>query len=279
VGAALVRDARLRLRLAAVLVAAEALVMFAIPVLSAPRAVEVDEAPVAFLQRNLGTSRYFTLGPLQPNYGTYFGLASLNVNDIPVPKDFPPYVNRRLDQIVVPTHLLGNYGANRPPFAPSPQQELIRNLDGYRQAGVRYVLTPSDKPLPQSPSTFTPAFRSQSTLIYRLAGASPYFTASNPRCVVRPDGRRSVRVTCPGPATLVRRETAIRGWRARVDGDAAPIGKADGLFQTVQLGPGSHHVKFDYRPPHMTWGYLAFAAGCAWLLVAGLRGRRRHQAS
>ncbi len=275
---ALIRDSRTRMWLAALLVTGEALVLFAVPEFAAPRSVKLDMAPVSFLQRNLGSSRFFTLGPLQPNYGTYFGVASLNVNDIPLPKGFPPYVHRRLDAVVVPTHLVGNYGGNRPPFARSPQQELIRNLDGYRAAGVRYVLTPVDQPLPPNPF-FTPAFRSPSTLIYRLSGASPYFTASNPRCLVRPDGRRSVRVMCPGPATLVRRETAIRGWRARVDGDAVPIGKADDLFQTVNVGAGSHHVTFDYRPPHITWGYLAFAAGCAWLLVAGLSGRRRRAAA
>lgn len=91
--AALVRGARARALLLAVLVVGDALVLSAIPEFSAPRRVQSDLAPVAFLQRHLGTSRFFTLGPLQPNYGAYFGIASLNVNDIPTPRLFARYVH------------------------------------------------------------------------------------------------------------------------------------------------------------------------------------------
>ena len=38
-----------------------ALALFALPELSAPRAVKLDTAPVAYLQRHLGQSRFFSL--------------------------------------------------------------------------------------------------------------------------------------------------------------------------------------------------------------------------
>src|SRR3954451_18591395 len=60
-GAAMLRDARARICLASLVVAVDALVLFALPQGSSPRAVSVDLAPVRFLQRHLGTSRFFTL--------------------------------------------------------------------------------------------------------------------------------------------------------------------------------------------------------------------------
>jgi hypothetical protein len=274
-GAALLRDSRARAALASLVVAVDALVLFALPQASAPRDVSVDLAPVRFLQRHLGTSRFFTLGPLQPNYGSYFGIASLNVNDVPVPSAFASYVTRRLDSAVDPTVLVGNEGGGRPVDAPSSVAELHRNLTGYRAAGVAYVLTPADEPLPESRTTLRLVFRSPSTRIYRLAGAAAYFTASSPTCTVRAEGRGSVRVSCPNRALLVRRETALSGWSASIDGQKARVRRIDGLFQGVAVGAGTHRVTFDYSPPHVGWALGAFAAGCAWLLLGVFGSRRR----
>src|SRR5262249_38426637 len=154
----------------------------------------------------------------------------------------------------------------RPLTAPSPQQELIEHLDGYRQAGVAYVLTPPGQALPQSPTTFRLVYRSPSTWIYRLAGAAPYFAASNPACDVREPSNVSVHVSCPTRAVLVRRETELPGWTAKVDGRSVPIRRTDGLFQTIDLAKGSQRVTFHYSPPHIAWGFVAFAVGCTWVL-------------
>jgi hypothetical protein len=271
--AALLRGGRTRALALAVVVAVDAIVLFAIPQLSAPREVRIDRAPVAFLERHLRNSRFFTLGPFQPNYGSYFGVASLNVNDVPVPSVFTDYVHERLDPVTDPKLLVGNYGGGRPLLAPSPKEELLRNLAGHRAAGVRYVLTPPGEPLPQSPSTFRLVFRSPSAWIYRLAGSAPYFSA--PGCAARPDGREAVRLACPGPTTLVRRETDAPGWSARIDGRSVPVRRAEGLFQAVAVGPGTHRVEFGYLPRGVVWGLAALAAGCAWLLIAAAAGRRR----
>ena len=274
--AAVIRNARARAGIAALLVAVDALALFMVPQLSAPRKVRVDMAPVAYLRRNLGTSRFFTLGPLQPNYGTYFGIASLNLNDVPMPRALGRYVRARLDASVNPSHFVGTPALV--PGAASPRQELMRNLAGYRAAGVAYVLTPAGNALPQSRSTFRLVLRTPTTWIYRLAGAAPYFTANRRACVLKPQSRRSVRVICPEAATLVRRETDLPGWSARVDGKPATVGRSDGLFQTVNVEPGVHEVEFSYRPPKMVWGYLAFATGCGWLGFAAATGVRRRRA-
>ena len=105
---------------------------------------------MAYLQRHQGLSRFATLGPLSPNYGSYFGLRSLNYNDALAPSDFATYVNAHLDHAVNPL-LFDGTPAGRPPAAPTPQQELLSNLNGYRAAGVRYVLAPPGQELPLGP--------------------------------------------------------------------------------------------------------------------------------
>jgi hypothetical protein len=268
VGVALIRNPGTRRSLVALLVVADAFVLFAVPEGSAPRHVHVDLAPVDFLQTHLGSSRFFTLGPLQPNYGSYFGIGSLNINDIPIPEAFSKYVHARLDAVVQPHVFVGNYGGGRPTSAPSPEDELRRNLAGYRAAAVAYVLVPAGQALPETPTTFKLVFRSPSTWIYHLAGAASYFTATNPRCTVSAEGRQSVQLSCPTPTVLVRRETDLPGWSARVDGHATRLHRFDDLFQAVRVGQGRHQVTFSYSPPHIRWGFVGFVAGCLWLILA-----------
>ena len=88
-------------------VAVEAVVLFAAPALSAPRPAPSDMALVHFLQRHLGLSRFATLGPVQPNFGSFFGLAEINVNDLPVPKGTAHYIERSLDDNADPLIFTG----------------------------------------------------------------------------------------------------------------------------------------------------------------------------
>ena len=76
--AAILPSSRPRRLLAVAAVCVDALAMSVLPQLSAPRRISIDTAPVAFLQRNLGLSRYFTLGPLGPNYGSYYAIRELD---------------------------------------------------------------------------------------------------------------------------------------------------------------------------------------------------------
>ena len=254
----------------------DALALFVAPQLSAPRSVTVDGAPAAFLERHLGNSRFFTLGPLQPNYGSYYGISSLNINDIPIPSSVSTYIHDHLDRYVNPTVFVGNYGGGRPLFAPSPAKELVANLAGYRAAGVAYVLAPAGQRLPQSPGTFTLVARTPTTWIYHLAGAAPYFSAGG--CTAHSAGRDSVTVTCTHPSTLIRRETYLPGWSATVGGNAAPVHAFDGLFQAVSVPTGTHTVSFSYAPPFIVWGAIAFAAGVIALGISVVPARARPRA-
>ena len=137
------------------------------------------------------------------------------------------------------------------------------------------MLSPAGQALPESPATFTLVSRSPSTWIYHLARAAPYFTVTGAQCDLSPHGRGAAQVSCPNAATLIRRETYMPGWSARVDGHPARMQRVDHLFQAVSVTPGSHRVTFGYVPPNVGWGLAAFAVGGGWLLLAGAAGRRR----
>lgn len=270
-GALALRRRQLDVRILAGLLAVDALALFAAPELSAPRTVQLDLAPVAYLRQHLGLSRFATLGPFQPNYGSYFGLAEVNNNDNPTPQIFARYVTARLDRYVRPTLFVGTSGGDRSALAPSPKQELLRNLAGYREASVAYVLTLPGQGLPPDPSAYTLVARTPSTWIYHLAGAAPYFGA--PGCTVQADGAGAATVTCTKPSTLVRRETDLPGWSATVSGRHTPIARSAGLFQSVPVGAGTHRVRFSYSPPGIVWGGLGFLAGLLLLGAGRLRAR------
>ncbi len=264
---ALVRRSSVRAGALAVLVAVDAIALFAVPEFAAPRATTVDLSPVTYLRAHLGDGRFYTLGPIRPDYGSYFRLASLSVDDFP-PTTFADFVRRRIDPA---SPFVGFRATNQP----SAEWELMHHLAGYRAAGVRYVLAPAAQPLPPSRGALRLTFRSPTTLIYRLAGALPYFTAAG--CTVSSGDRENVRVVCPRPTTLIRRETAIAGWDATIDGHPRPIRRVDGLFQAVTVPAGSHRLTFTFAPPGMEWAVIALLSGCALMLAPTIRRRRLPQ--
>ncbi len=269
------RHPALRARLLCAVVAVDVLVLFAAPELAAPRHVRVDSGPAAFLSRHLGEGRFFTLGPLQPNYGSYYGVAEADINDLPIPQTYADYITHHLDQYVNPTVFVGNTGGSRNPFAPSTAAELLHNLSGYRQLGVSYVLTPSGQALGQSPTGFELAAKTPTAWIYHLTGAAPYFTA--PGCAIRSSERQQAIITCPRATTLVRRETDLPGWSAQVDGAPATVNPSQKLFQSVRVPAGRHSVSFAYAPPGIAWGAAGFLAGLLGLAAPAFPVSRRRR--
>jgi len=75
---------------------------------------------------------------------------------------------------------------------------------------------------------------------------------------------------------LVISEVWHPGWRAAVDGHAAPLYQADIALQGLWLEPGVHAIELRFWPPGLTAGLIATALTCA--AVGGLlliRKRRR----
>ena len=116
----------------------ESIVMLAFTYLSAPKPTDFQTGAVPWLQAHLGTYRFYTLGPIQPNYGSYFGIGQVNINDLPEPKAWTRYIKADLDPNSVPELFSGGTRANQ--AGPTPSQELSTNLANFEAVGVRYVV-------------------------------------------------------------------------------------------------------------------------------------------
>jgi hypothetical protein len=77
------------------------------------------------------------------------------------------------------------------------------------------------------------------------------------------------------PGVLVLLEAFDPGWRASVDGAAAEVIRANGLFRGVRLPEGRHRVRFVYRPPSAAAGAATTLLGTAVAAAAlAMRVRR-----
>jgi hypothetical protein len=259
---ALLRQVRLRAALLAVVIIVDAIALFAVPEFSAPRGDHLDSAPVAYLQHHLGAQRFLSLGPIAGNYGSYFRISSLRIDDFP-PKDFARFLRRRIDPSLA-------FVGFQDHGEPSLTYELQRHIAGLRAAGVKYVLTVAKGPgLPPDPRDYHLVFRSRTTRIYRLTGAKPYFGAAG--CRVGASTFDSVHLVCWRSTTLIRRETWFVGWSARVNGRPTTIRRYQGVFQAIRVPAGTDTITFDFIPVHMRWALLALAAGCLCLIASLVR--------
>ncbi len=132
----------------------DAAVMFMLPKLSNVRPKGVDYEAIHFLHDHQGLARTYTLGPIQPNYGAYFQIASIDHNVLPVPKLWADFVDRDLlpglwKRFSGITFWPGDYGDG------AGEQALSKNLANYLDLAVRYVITnPGQSPAPE---IFVPA--------------------------------------------------------------------------------------------------------------------------
>ncbi len=72
---------------------------------------------------------------------------------------------------------------------------------------------------------------------------------------------------------LVLADAYFPGWQAEINGQAAPVYRADVMFRTVRLPAGESRVVFTFTPTGWPWIFLPGAA--AWLVAALLWRKRR----
>ena len=272
-------------------VAAESIVLLGFTYLSAPPPTPLEAGSVSWLQANLGDHRFYTLGPIQPDYGSYFGIAEANVIDNPVPTAWSRYISARLDPNSPPGNFTG--GARIDPNGPTPAQELSANLPSYEAVGVRYVVENATgldvlgQPFPAAGSPPWPAgprlvYHDTFAEIWQLPAPAPVFSLAvtapaagggrvDTPCTVTGVGWDQATVHCSQPSVLVRRVQYLPGWTATAEGRALPVredraGPA-GLFQEVSVPSGTTSVDFTYLPPHEIPAIAA--AGLALLVLLG----------
>ncbi len=254
----------------------ESVAMFVTPELSTLRGGTVDLAVVGFLQRNTGLDRVYTLGPLQPNYGSYFGINSLNVNDLPVPKTFRRLVQTQLDPNADPLIFTGTRSANSKGLTPA--QALAAYLPAYERLGVKYIVVNSRSPeLPIRPPLRL-VYQDPLAEVYALPHTRPFYSEATGTCLFGSATYSRVVVNCRTPAVLTRDELDMPGWIARVDGRSVPVrADTDGL-QTVAVPAGQSSVRFSFEPPHTSVAFIVALIGlvlCAGSALAGPTRARR----
>jgi hypothetical protein len=258
---------RLRQGALAAIVVLDVTTMFMVPQFSAPRQTVLDENPVNFLEQHLGEYRFYTLGPLVPNYGSYFGLSSVGLQDDPNPKAYATFVHDHLDSNVMPGTFSGTIMAN--PDGPTPAQELVHHLSDYEAVGVKYVVLPTGVPLPTgSGPALRQVFNDTNIRILELPHPAGLFGAMGRGCSVHALSETAVAVKCQEPSTIVYRELRMPGWHAHVNGNSVAV-HADGpIFQSIRVPAGESTVEFSFTPPHETVALIAFCVGIALLVIA-----------
>ncbi|MFM1770703.1 MAG: hypothetical protein RJA22_3232 [Verrucomicrobiota bacterium] len=84
-------------------------------------------------------------------------------------------------------------------------------------------------------------------------------------------GRVTAVVETPEPTVVVIAQSWARGWRATVNGQPAPVLRANHAFQAVPIPAGRHEVQVAYRDQTLPWGAaltLLTLLGCAALWFA-----------
>lgn len=238
-------------------IAFEAATLMFVATLSYPAHVNPSFGGIAFLRAHLGEHRFYTLGPLAPNYGSYFGIAELNYNDLPVPWATVAYIHSRLDPKADSVTFTGDF----PRSGQSPEEDLIERARAFAGAGVKYVLTPTRIRL-KSPE-FVPAYSDARMRIYALGSPAAYFSA--PGCLVRSGSRDSATADCKKPSVLCRLELNEPGWTATRNGAIASVATCGGIFQAVTVPAGASAIRYDYAPPN-----IGYALAIAVLAFAGL---------
>jgi hypothetical protein len=223
----------------------EALAMFVVPELSSPLSGHIDVALVKFLDTTTASSgyRFFTLGPLQPDYGSYFGLGSINTNDLPDPAAFNHLVTSQLDPRANAVTFTGTDG----PTA------LVQNLGAYENLGVKFVVAPRGLALP-----WQLVYQDRLASVYELPKARPFYAASYSPCSTVDWTIDRLTIDCLGLAIVVRDELYMPGWSAKVNGVSEPVVAAPWSLQAVLVPPGRSTVSFHFEPP-----YISYAVGAA----------------
>ena len=103
-------------------------------------------------------------------------------------------------------------------------------------------------------------------------------TKASASVVSKSNTHMEVRTSSLAESLLITSDAYYPGWRATVDGQAAPLYRADYAIRGVMLAPGEHLVRFDYVPRQF---YLGAAASIVSLLALsaiaalGLWSRKR----
>lgn len=169
------------------------------------------------------------------------------------------------------------------PLASAPYVEMYRKLlqaptfESFAYAGVAYILTEDQLPLPWYPVT-----SAGGVYVFRNPQAFPMAAhfASGSVSLRRGEWKLDtstarVTITAPSDGTVVLRQQSARGWRVTVDGKPATALVVDGIFRGVNVAKGRHEIVWTYRPQSLYLGAAMTIATLFAMQISAFVKRRR----
>lgn len=240
--------------------------LFLIPQLGAPirhKAV-VDTGVVDFLRKNIDEHRFYYIGGnsgFKTNYGSYYGIAGINTENLPTPQLWEDFVAKNLDNN---TSTISFGGGFRKDWAKnSVQQEFFRNLQNYKSIGVKYVVSEIASQFAVDPELAKKyglkkvySNDKTNTVIYEMDGAKRYASAND--CNVQVISKNDIIADCVRDSVLIRRELFFDGWTAKNNDENIEISKVEDIFQGVMVNKGKNLIKFNFWPKYLSLSIAVF---------------------
>jgi hypothetical protein len=253
----------------------ESLLIFGVPSGEAAKYVNVDMAPIHFLQTHEGQYRFFDFAVLTPNWGSQYGLNELNAIDLPFPQKFSNLIENQLAPGLTPSNQFVIH--NGVTGMDIQMQDIVAHFAAYEDASVKYLLMP--KALVILPALtnlgVTQVFTDSLATIYEMPSPRPFISATSSSCTVTATNDDAASVSCPnGGSKLIRTELSMAGWKAYVNGKSVTIKTVDGVYQSVKVPEGTSTVTYTFLPPHEKYAILLGLLAALFLLATWVFERR-----
>lgn len=247
-------------QLICILLLLETLLCFSVWQLGAPsREARVNTNSIEFLQENLGNQR-FNSNFIMPNYGSYFNISQIGINDLPVPALWCEYILENT-----------RYGDRTNDCVTGTLSGDFNNLDYVMQDkknGVKYFVVRKNTITKDiiKKSNLKLAYEDEYSQIYENTGYRKYISADGCE-VIEEDGFNNFKVSCHEDSSLIRLELYYPGWNVKIDEVESQIEKEENLFQLVQIPKGEHNINFYYWPKYMTQAVILSLLGSIMMLI------------
>lgn len=244
----------------------ETMSSFVLPQFSAPVRSEakVDTGAVEFLRKNIGLQRFYYIGGksgLKTNYASYFGISSINNENLPTPLAWDKFVKKNLDNN---TDTISFSGAFRKDWSRDPAEtEFYKNIENFKSVGVKYLVSEiqgdfavSREQAAKRGMNIVYSNDINNTIIYEMPNYSSYFNADN--CKLKVISQDEVEADCSSASKLSRLELFFDGWNANINEQKVEIAKDGEIFQSVKLPAGKSKIKFVFWPKWLTISFVIF---------------------
>lgn len=257
----------------------DAATMAFLPQLSSPRSATVDTRVAAYLAQHLGLDRFYSIGSFHSDYGAYFGTASVDTTDLPIPSAWATETGK-LAPNTVPFKFDGRVVDQK---GPSALKMFLARLPQYEALGVRYLVIGGGRPSPTiEHAGLRLVYDDGSASVYLVPHPGTYWSAAGGSCTLSSATLDAITATCTRTATLVRAGLYMPGWAATVNGSPTPVHDSGALLTAIRIPAGRSEVAFSYAPPHTDLALAGFLVGLLLLIgvplappaIARLRRRR-----